>query len=294
MLKNITRRIVSFISAAVLAASNISPVFTIADETAFSHTAVSTSETGAVNESATKNAAEVSTETATDMTDTELTYQSIELHPNGEEAEQIITLDGMLPEGAEAEAVNVSEEHDGIAAYDITITDGENEYQPGEENPILVEINDPVITNIENIELWHIFDDGTREQITEISVEEGKISFFATGFSVYEITENNSDLANVKQLEDGGWQVAQTIDAIADKGANGLYVCNQENNYITDTIVSNVSNNSDRYGLQSSNFSSPDLASDNVPKVFLNKLVMLLYINFAFIFLMEQLTIISS
>ena len=44
MLKNITRRIVSFISATVLAASNISPVFTIADETTISQTTVSTTE----------------------------------------------------------------------------------------------------------------------------------------------------------------------------------------------------------------------------------------------------------
>ena len=182
MLKNITKRIVSFISAAVLAASNIAPVYTIADETTISQTTVSTTE-------ATTEITSVTESETTGMSDTELTYQSIELHPNGEEAEQVITLDGMMPEGAEAEAVDVSGEHDGIAAYDITITDGENEYQPGEENPIFVEINDPVITESEDIELWHILDDGTREQITEISVGEGKISFFATGFSVYEIVE---------------------------------------------------------------------------------------------------------
>ena len=117
----------------------------------------------------------------------ELCYQNIELYPNGEDAEQVVTLDGLMPEGAEAEAVDVSDEHEGIAAYDITITDGWREYQPGEEHPIWVEITDPVIT--ENIQLWHIHDDGEREQIFDFTAEEGKVSFYATGFSVYQIVE---------------------------------------------------------------------------------------------------------
>nr|WP_296691425.1 SpaA isopeptide-forming pilin-related protein [Ruminococcus sp.] len=196
----------SFISAAVLTASNISPVFTFADETTLSQAAAST----------------------TDISDTDLSYQSIELYPNGKEAEQIITLDGMMPEGAEAEAVDVSDEHDGIAAYDITITDGENEYQPGGENPILVEINDPVITDSENIELWHIHDDGTREQIIDFTVEEGKISFYATGFSVYEITENSSDLVNVTPQEIGevGWKKLGSVARLSDygEGSSGLLI----------------------------------------------------------------------
>ena len=46
-----------------------------------------------------------------------LTEQSISLYPNGEAAEQVITLNGMMPEGATAEAVDVSEFHEGAAAY---------------------------------------------------------------------------------------------------------------------------------------------------------------------------------
>lgn len=232
MLKNITRRIVSFISAAVLAASNMAPVYTIADETMIS--AVETgNEEMSVIESETTDVTETSSEAATGINDAELTYQSIELHPNGDEAEQTITLDGMMPEGAAAEAVDVSEEHDGIVAYDITITEGENEYQPGEENPILVEINNPVITNSENIELWHIYDDGTREQIIDFSVEEGKISFYATGFSVYEIVEvtssDNTDLANVNPIGgvDTGWKKVSSISDLAkynNEANGGLYI----------------------------------------------------------------------
>ena len=154
MFDKITERIISFMTAAVMATSNVMPL--------------------------TSNIAEEN--------EPDLTYQSMELYPNGEEAEQIVTLDGMMPEGAEAEVVDVSAEHEGIVAYDITIKDGWKEYQPDEENPIKVEITDPVIT--ESVTLWHICDDGTREQIFDFDVEDGKISFFATGFSVYEIVSN--------------------------------------------------------------------------------------------------------
>lgn len=118
---------------------------------------------------------------------TQLTHQSIELYPNGEQAQQVVTLDGMMPKGATAEAVDVSDEQQGTAAYDITITDGDSEFQPSKDSPIRVEITDPKITQGSSIELWHIRDDGVREQITDFTFEDGKISFYAAGFSVYEI-----------------------------------------------------------------------------------------------------------
>ncbi|MBP5361813.1 MAG: hypothetical protein J6Y71_02115, partial [Ruminococcus sp.] len=158
MFEKLAKKAVSLLAAIVMSSSSVSPVY-----------AEDIVTTEAVTEAATE---EVS----------DLTFQSLELYPNGEEAEQVVALDGLMPEGAEATAVDVSDEHEGIAAYDITITDGENDYQPGEENPILVEITDPVIT--ENITLWHILDDGTREQIFDFTAEEGKVSFYATGFSV--------------------------------------------------------------------------------------------------------------
>lgn len=149
-----TKRIARFIVSTVMATSNVMPMASIVSENI----------------------------------EPDLTYQSIELYPNGEEAEQIVTLDGMMPEGAKATAVDVSEEHDGIAAYDITIKNGWREYQPGEENPIKVEITDPVISD--SVTLWHIHDNGKREQLFDFTAEDGKVSFLATGFSVYEIVNN--------------------------------------------------------------------------------------------------------
>ena len=149
-----TKRIARFIVSTVMATSNVMPMASIVSENI----------------------------------EPDLTYQSIELYPNGEQAEQIVILDGMMPEGAKATAVDVSEEHDGIAAYDITIKNGWREYQPGEENPIKVEITDPVISD--SVTLWHIHDNGKREQLFDFTAEDGKVSFLATGFSVYEIVNN--------------------------------------------------------------------------------------------------------
>jgi fibro-slime domain-containing protein len=155
MFDRITKRIVSILAATVLTMSNVTSVYAV----------------GYVPE----------------QESSDLTHQKIELYPDEESDEKTVTLEGLMPEEAEASAVDVSDEHEGIAAYDITITDGGNEYQPGEDNPIRVEIVDHVIT--ENIALWHIHDDGTREQIVDLLAEDGKVSFYATGFSVYEIVE---------------------------------------------------------------------------------------------------------
>ena len=196
MFEKLAKKAVSLLAAIVMSSSSVSPVY-----------AEDIVTTEAVTEAATE---EVS----------DLTFQSLELYPNGEEAEQVVALDGLMPEGAEATAVDVSDEHEGIAAYDITITDGENDYQPGEENPILVEITDPVIT--ENITLWHILDDGTREQIFDFTAEDGKVSFYATGFSVYEIVED----PDVKQVEPNVVpEIVDSVDGlVSEKAADGLYM----------------------------------------------------------------------
>ncbi|SDB58908.1 fibro-slime domain-containing protein [Ruminococcaceae bacterium FB2012] len=149
----------------------------------------------------------------------ELSYQSIEVRPNEDDPERTVTLDGMMPEGASAEAVDLTEERGALAAYDITINGGEGEFQPEEDSPIRVEIADPFISGDADLELWHIRDDGEREQITDFTAEDGKITFMAAGFSIYEIVKAE-ELADVKPLE-GKSALAQ----IAEYGSEGLDVC---------------------------------------------------------------------
>lgn len=131
----------------------------------------------------------------------ELCHQSFELYPDENEEEKSVTLYGMMPEGASAEAIDVSgkypeaddvseetsDDADVVVAYNITISNGELEYQPDESCPVRVEIADPGITAEGVTEVWHIMDDGTREKITDFTVTDGKVGFFALGFSVYAI-----------------------------------------------------------------------------------------------------------
>ena len=186
-MNKIKKRIASIACAFTMMLSSVTTCFSVFGAETGTDTAAET--TAFTSETVTESTETTQTEPEEVLTEPAevLTEQSISLYPNGEDAEQIITLNGLMPEGATAEAVDVSELHEGVSAYDITITSGEQEYQPGEANPIRVEISDPVISDSVYIELWHIADDGTRERITEFSVTDSTISFEATAFSVYEI-----------------------------------------------------------------------------------------------------------
>ncbi len=166
----------------------------------------------------------------------ELCKQSFELYPNGEESEEVVTLDGIMPENANVTVEDVSGERDAVAAYDITITDeGNNEFQPLEKAPIFVEISDPEIDgSSETLELWHVKDDGEREQITDFTLEDGKISFFASGFSVYEIVDTTLPTP-VAQTES-----AESLDDLTGRKAqNGAYLYYGNNNFFTNSLNSN-------------------------------------------------------
>lgn len=160
----------------------------------------------------------VAAETNTD----ELCRQSFELYPSGEQTQKLVKLDGMMPQGATAEAVDVSGDHDAIAAYDITITKDREEFQPSEENPIKVEITDPAIQKDNSIQLWHISDDGEREQITDFTLENGRISFYAKGFSVYEIV---TDAGGSTAQDDSGWFKVPSLEKFEEYINDGFCIC---------------------------------------------------------------------
>ena len=185
-------------------------------------------------------------------------HMSFELYPNGEQAEQFVSLDGLMPEGAVAQAVDVSDDYSGAAAYDITISTGMEEYQPGEENPVLVAITDPVITDSDGIQLWHIKDNGGREQINDITVTDGRLSFYATGFSVYEIVYDD-DVIPVSG--DYGWKVVKKTDKLLSLGGDGYYLSTASGYYFKDDLVHNVTNNSGRDGLKATS----DAYTNSIP-----------------------------
>lgn len=171
-----------------------------------------------------------------------LRQQSFELCPDEDEPDKIVTLDGLMPKNAAAEAVDVTEmiaeqdivsspiydDSSVVVAYDITISDGSGEFQPDSSRPIYVEIYDPSITDSANTELWHISDDGNREQISGFDVEDGKVSFYAEGFSVYAIVSVFGE--NVQSNN------ANTIEQI---NGNSFYIVNDKNNrYLLNSLNS--------------------------------------------------------
>ena len=151
--------------------------------------------------------------------ESDLLERSFELTPNDAAPDVTITLNGMMPENAAAEATDVTADMEDpaddtsvLAAYDISIYDGEGAFQPAEGYPIRVEISAPAILNSESISIIHIADDGTSEYVEHFTVEDGKVSFYATGFSIYEIVEIDPGNA--------GGDLAKTIAELT--GAEGL------------------------------------------------------------------------
>ena len=79
-----------------------------------------------------------------------------------------------------------------IAAYDISITNDGEEYQP-EDKPIEVTIKDEAIQAAiaagKTLSLWHVLDDGSKERIPDFTISGDTVTFSASGFSVYVLTE---------------------------------------------------------------------------------------------------------
>ncbi len=140
-----------------------------------------------------------------------LEYQTISSFPGKSKAE-MVTLDGLMPVKAEVNVQSSKEYTDGnLFAYDISITDQNGEeFQPVSNDPIKVEITNKMIGNMrkssQKLRLWHIDNDGLREEIKNFTVEKNKIIFEASGFSVYEVDNGTPALRTYKFLMPGSPQ----------------------------------------------------------------------------------------
>ena len=170
----------------------------------------------------------------------ELQKKSLELSPS-DAPDVKIKLNGMMPENADAKASDVTDDvkkpdkHSSvIAAYDISILDGDDEFQPVEEHPIHVEIKAPAINDDRSISILHITDDGKSEKVKRFTVKDGKVSFYATGFSIYEIVEFENGNA--------GDNIVKSVDELKGHGSHeygfNLYYGSSAT-YFTSTVNSN-------------------------------------------------------
>ncbi len=126
-----------------------------------------------------------------------------------------VTLEGMMPRNVEAQVT--AADVDGfdeelLGAYSITITDSNGEYQPDPEHPVDVAIVLPGIADAETIRVWHISDDGDREEVSGFSVEGETVRFRSVGFSVYAVT--GAHLKKTIEASDGNtYEICVTYDS---------------------------------------------------------------------------------
>ena len=179
---------------------------------------------------------------------TDYEKQCIELYPEGKKADKTVTLNGLMPKDATADAVDVTDDYSGtkegaalsgnnadasvIAAYDITIKDGKKEYQPDETRPIKVEISHPELSADRAVIIWHIKDDGSKERVNNYTLDDGKVTFDATGFSVYAIIDVN---------EPYEFETASSVEQLTGSRAseNGLCLYYGDGKYFMNTLNGN-------------------------------------------------------
>ncbi len=179
-------------------------------------------------------------------------YDSISLsvHPESGDPGDRIELSGIMPDDARAQAVDVTGDYADnlsgpdilpgipwarvIAAYDITITSGGNEYQPGFINPVNVEITDSDIPGSGKLQLIHIKDDGTYEAMSAFSAQQGRLSFAAEGFSVYAIVD-------IAQPVDNG-SVSSQDELTGSSSSAGFRLYYGNKTYFTSTVNVSGSN----------------------------------------------------
>ena len=164
--------------------------------------------------SAEENKAAMEAAPADDAEESSLTEQSIEASVDTEEDNVVITLTGEMPEGVTAKACPAEVSMDGvniITAYDITIYDADGqEFQPSEEKPIQVKIEDDAVRKAleENAELevYHLKDaEAEPEQVQDVNLEPAAVEFQAESFSIYVVVEPEEHHTHTYQFldEDG-------------------------------------------------------------------------------------------
>ena len=111
-----------------------------------------------------------------------------------------VTVEGMMPTGTRGTATDVTKDYadaSALVAYDITLTADGEEYQPDDEHPLTVRIAsdaaDKALANGEDVQLWHIANDGAAEAIDDYAYEDGAVTFEAPSFSTYLLAAPSDD-----------------------------------------------------------------------------------------------------
>ena len=108
---------------------------------------------------------------------------------DGDALDIVPVADGPEAEYLETDASEPATQLTALAAYDITLEAGGVEYQPDEEHPLTVTIASDALSEAlaegEDVQLWHIPDDGKAERVEAFELVDGAAVFEASGFSTY-------------------------------------------------------------------------------------------------------------
>ena len=135
-----------------------------------------------------------------------------------------VTLKGIMPGDAKLTATDATGTKEvkkldkkgeiTLAAYDISIKADGTEYQPDADHPIRVEIADKAIKEDSDLAIWHIKDNGEKEQIKDFETENGSVSFETDETAVYVVMETT--LEKTVTASDGEtYKVSVTYDSTA-------------------------------------------------------------------------------
>ncbi len=180
----------------------------------------------------------ISEYTAAEETDESLKYQVLTASPE-DSTDTKITVNGMMPSNAEVTVQSTDDASaDNICAYDITIVDSNGEeFQPENGDTIKVRIkNDAIkeaVSKEQKLRVWHIDDNGLREEIKNFKVRNGAINFETTGFSVFEVDDGSPPLRTYyfkmpeNQLNNTGYKYYYFPTSGIDSNGNHKMICQQ-------------------------------------------------------------------
>ena len=103
-----------------------------------------------------------------------------------------LSVSGQMPSKAKVQATPVQRTSPNgkqvFGAYDITIQNGNAEWQPQAGQPVMVSISDPNFTDGQMMDVYHEGANGN-EFVATVAAQNGTITFPARSFSVYIVTE---------------------------------------------------------------------------------------------------------
>ena len=106
-----------------------------------------------------------------------------------------------------------------MAAYDISLSVDGEKFQPAPGNPLEVSISNPAISENLRLQVWHIRDDGTGEQIPDFTVEGESVRFPAESFSAYLVVQVTLT-TNITAGDGNTYRVSVTYDQDAEMPEN--------------------------------------------------------------------------